>query len=88
MQINSKPSETNVMKTLSLKKQQQKKQGLRKTKITACHTDPLSSSCDPISALPQDKRVVSSQRRMRAGAGRVECIYSRNTTLHFHLKSV
>lgn len=38
MGINSKPNETNVTKTISLKK---KKVCLRKTKITACHTDPL-----------------------------------------------
>lgn len=37
MGINSKPNETNVTKTISLKK----KVCLRKTKITACHTDPL-----------------------------------------------
>lgn len=39
MGINSKPNETNVTKTISLKKK--KKVCLRKTKITACHTDPL-----------------------------------------------
>lgn len=38
MGINSKPNETNVTKTISFKK---KKVCLRKTKITACHTDPL-----------------------------------------------